>query len=538
MNKARLLIVDDSKDHRDLIIRYLREEDYEIQEVSTGKEAIDKFRSGSFDLVISDIRMAEMSGIELLEELKKIDDAVQVILLTAYADLETTQNAVKYGACDYIVKPTEAKVVLSSVRSALEKAKLLRANKSYQQELEQLTKTLEFQKLALEREQERTRRIIEESPTGILVVDAERGQVFVMNRQAEKMLGVSEQYTEKYFGINYREMFPNGAKGKIEETIERVKETRSTVDMGEYWIRTDYVLGITGYPIISGGIVGSIVITANDITEKKAFEKQLIQSSRLAGIGELAAGVAHEINNPVGFVTSNTNSLGKYFKKISQVLQRYNELHGKKDTMSREEMVSKIVEIQALANELRIDKAIESADRVITENIDGLNRVKKIVRDLKTFSHVSDEKTDEVDVNQILDDTLNLVRNEVKYKAEVVRDYGDVRPINCFSSQLAQVFANIIVNAAQAIEKQGVITIKTYEQNGNAVINISDTGCGMTKETMDNIFNPFFTTKEAGRGTGLGLSITHQIIEKHKGDIRVKSEVGKGTSFEIYLPVN
>jgi two-component system NtrC family sensor kinase len=359
-----------------------------------------------------------------------------------------------------------------------------------------------------------------------------------MNRQAEKMLGVSDEYIEKYFGINYKEMFSNEVRGKMEETIERVKETKSTVDMGEYWVRTDYVLGITGYPILSDDIVGSVVIMANDITEKKAFERQLIQSSRLAGIGELAAGVAHEINNPIGFVTSNTNSLSKYFQRISQVLAKYRELYSNRDDISRKDMIAKIEEIEAFANELKIEKAIKGANQVITENIDGLNRVAKIVKDLKTFSHVTDEKMDPVNINQILDDVLNLVRNEIKYKSEVVKDYGDIRAVSCFSSQLAQVFTNIIVNAAQAIEKNGIITVKTYEQNGNAVINITDTGCGMTKETMENIFNPFFTTKEAGKGTGLGLSITHQIIEKHRGDIRVKSEPGKGTSFEIRLPMN
>ena len=196
-----------------------------------------------------------------------------------------------------------------------------------------------------------------------------------------------------------------------------------------------------------------------------------------------------------------------------------------------------IDEIIKLKEDLHIEKALKNIDEIVNENIDGLERVKKIVFDLKNFSHTDKEVMEGADVNKIMEDTLNLVWNELKYKAEVVRDLNDIPKIQCFPQQISQVFANILVNGVHAIEGKGTITINTYSQKGLVKIKISDTGCGMNKDTMVKIFNPFFTTKEADKGTGLGLSIAFKIIEKHNGSISVESDPGKGTTFIVALPV-
>jgi len=258
-------------------------------------------------------------------------------------------------------------------------------------------------------------------------------------------------------------------------------------------------------------------------------------ASRLAGIGELAAGVAHEINNPVGFVNSNTFSMKKYFSKIKTMLDFYQNLI--EDNRHKEFMQAYIDKLDILKMELKLDKAIKNIDDIIDENITGLERIAKIVQDLKTFAHFDQEMNSDVNINQILDNTLNLVNNEIKYKATVKKNYTELPPIKCNEGQISQIFANILVNAAQAIEKEGIIEISTYHIDSKIFIEIKDNGCGMPKENLNKIFNAFFTTKKTGKGTGLGLSIVYKIIEKHKGDIKVESELGKGTKFTIILPV-
>ena len=175
--------------------------------------------------------------------------------------------------------------------------------------------------------------------------------------------------------------------------------------------------------------------------------------------------------------------------------------------------------------------------QIFKETQDGMRRISKIVRDMKEFSHAGSDKPEYTDVNKGLESTLNIVWNEIKYKAEVKTLYGDIPQVLCYSQQLNQVFMNILVNAAHAIEGKGVITLRTFSENGNVVIEISDTGKGISPEHLSRIFEPFFTTKPVGMGTGLGLSVAYAIIKKHNGEITVDSKVGAGTRFQVCIPV-
>jgi two-component system, NtrC family, sensor kinase len=174
---------------------------------------------------------------------------------------------------------------------------------------------------------------------------------------------------------------------------------------------------------------------------------------------------------------------------------------------------------------------------VITESLDGSERVKKIVQGLKRFARMDEAEHKSADINECIESTINIVWNELKYKATLKKDYGNVPLTKCYPQQMNQVFMNLLINAGHAIEKQGEITIKTRDEDGAIWVEISDTGCGIPKESLDKIFEPFFTTKEVGKGTGLGLSITYEIVQKHNGEIAVKSEVGKGTTFTVRIPI-
>ncbi len=261
-------------------------------------------------------------------------------------------------------------------------------------------------------------------------------------------------------------------------------------------------------------------------------QDQLLQSEKMASIGQLAAGIAHEINNPVGYISSNLGTLRLYVEQLLELLEVYESAREQivtDDVSNRLNEIRKRIEVKFLVDDLK---------DLLAESSEGLDRVKKIVQDLKDFSHVDEAERQWVDLRSGLDSTLNIVNNELKYKAEVIRKYNDIPQIECIISQINQVFMNILVNAAHAIEKNGKIIITTDHDADWMWVDIEDTGRGMDEVTRKRIFDPFFTTKPVGKGTGLGLSLSYSIIQKHHGDIEVKSEPGKGTHFRIKLPLS
>lgn len=267
------------------------------------------------------------------------------------------------------------------------------------------------------------------------------------------------------------------------------------------------------------------------IAKLQEAHDQLIQSEKMASVGQLAAGVAHEINNPIGFVNANMGTLGQYIDTLFDVIGQYEELFG--HIPATPILLSKLHQIQSNA-ELNFVK--DDVQSLLSESLDGLRRVKEIVQSLKDFSRMGETVWLEADVHQGIDSTLNIVKNELKNKATIVKKYAAIPALKCNISQLNQVFMNMLVNAGHAITKDGTITIETGEDNGMVWIKISDTGAGISPEHISKIFEPFFTTKPIGSGTGLGLSLSYGIIKKHQGRIEVSSELGKGTSFTILIP--
>ena len=262
----------------------------------------------------------------------------------------------------------------------------------------------------------------------------------------------------------------------------------------------------------------------------KLAQSQITQQEKMASIGQLAAGVAHEINNPTGFIMSNLGSLQKFVEKLTEFLR----IEGDAVTGLPPERIAEVLQQRKV---LKVDYILDDIHGLIRESLDGADRIKKIVQDLKSFSRVDEAEQKMADINGGIESTINIVWNELKYKATVAKEYGDIPQTKCNPGQLNQVFMNILVNAAHAIEKQGEIRIRTWSVNGTINISISDNGKGIPKDNINRIFEPFFTTKEVGQGTGLGLSIAYDIVKKHKGTIEVESEVGKGTTFLVTIPV-
>ena len=262
---------------------------------------------------------------------------------------------------------------------------------------------------------------------------------------------------------------------------------------------------------------------------------QLLQAEKLAALGQLAAGVAHEINNPIGFVSSNLGTLNGYLKDLLKIVEAYEDVIAAQPGKTQE-----YADLQSLKAELDLDFLRTDAPQLITESLDGVTRVRGIVKDLKNFAHVDvSPEWGAANLHECLNSTLNIANHEIKYKATVIKDYGELPEVECLPSQLNQVFLNLLVNAAQAIPEngQGTITVRTSADSENVRIEICDSGCGITPENIKKIFDPFFTTKPVGTGTGLGLSLSYGIIKRHHGRIEVGSEVGRGTTFRITLPI-
>ncbi|MDX9737256.1 MAG: PAS domain-containing protein [Azonexus sp.] len=316
------------------------------------------------------------------------------------------------------------------------------------------------------------------------------------------------------------------------------------------WVvdRTQVTRDQHGLPLCYDGVLTDIserrqqqLLLAENLAHQQQLNKrleeatnQLLQSEKMASIGQLAAGIAHELNNPIGFVHSNLGTLDGYINDMMTIVDAYASI-----LAAQGEDSPGLKAIAQLRDERDFDFMREDIFNLLTESKDGIGRVRKIVQDLKTFSRVGEQDWQEADLHQGLDSTLNIVWNELKYKCQVVKEYGELPPVYCLISQLNQVFMNLLVNAGHAIEHKGTITLRSGRLGSDRVfIEIADTGCGIAPDKQHRIFEPFFTTKPVGKGTGLGLSVSYNIVKRHQGEITVTSTPGQGTTFRIILPIH
>lgn len=324
-----------------------------------------------------------------------------------------------------------------------------------------------------------------------------------------------------------------------ERTTEEITTTLPDGEIRIYLELKTPVFADTTNELISGllGISTDITTLKQSEAAMRELHAQLLQNEKLASIGQLSAGIAHEINNPMGFINSNLNTLEKYIEKFDTYIALLEELVQKDRDPQPWQTAS------AVKRNLKLEYVLRDVHQLIQESTEGAERVMKIVHDLKTFSRSDTSQTGKADINQNLDSTINIIWNQIKYVAELVRDYGELPKVPCNIQQVNQVFMNLLVNAVHAlqyeeIEELGTITVKTWADEEHAYIAISDTGCGIPEDIRNRIFDPFFTTKDVGKGTGLGLSISHEIIKKHGGELSVTSTEGKGTTFTIRLPLS
>ncbi|MDH5608127.1 MAG: PAS domain S-box protein [Cyclobacteriaceae bacterium] len=383
------------------------------------------------------------------------------------------------------------------------------------------------------------RQLFETSRIGLKLKNM-NGQLIDVNQSFADIIGYT---VEELKGMSVKEFIPDRQLFMVEDELSFIEKD------GEFgpWER-EYIhkKGHIVYVKVQGTKISRngknyIWSSVENISEQKEAEQrlekannQLIVSEKMASLGVLTAGIAHEINNPVNYVFAGINSLEENLREVKNLLSAYFELN-------EENAASKITEINQMREEMQFDRLLSFVTRTTTNIRKGAERTSEIVRGLRTFSRLDNAKLILADIEESLDNTLLLLHNQYNGRIEIVRKFGHIPQIECYPGELNQVFVNIVSNAIQAISEKGVITIGTHcvDKLGKtyAHIYIRDSGMGMPENIRAKIFEPFYTTKEVGKGTGLGLSITHGIIEKHNGIIEVESKVGKGTTFHIYLPI-
>jgi len=289
----------------------------------------------------------------------------------------------------------------------------------------------------------------------------------------------------------------------------------------------------------------SIDISSREYNENmdkiRTLQSQLVQQEKMAGIGQLAAGIAHEINNPLGYTQSNLDTLKSYLTKIKVFLETLNDLENTLQIENNESLQTFITAIRASRKKNKIDVIYNDIDDIIDESITGLTRIEKIVKSLLGFARTSiNSEVEDYDLNKGIKDTLAIANNEIKYFAKVVEDLGTIPSIKASGGSINQVLLNLILNSIHAIKDaspEGLLTLRTFEKDGWIFCQITDNGIGIPKTNFEHLFTPFFTTKPVGMGTGLGLSIAYDIIvNKHAGRIEVDSKLGEGTTFTLILP--
>jgi len=394
---------------------------------------------------------------------------------------------------------------------------------------------------ALRASEERYRELFENASDLVYTFDLDL-HITSLNRLAEQSMGYSR---EEALQMNLRQLLDPSQAQRLERGIEQLVAFRAAIKI-ELDIRAKdgrkLKLEINPRLIYRDGKPVGIQAIARDITGRDVAEMELRQAQKLESVGRLASGIAHEINTPIQFVGDNVRFLQDAFGDLQSVLKKFQELC--KSTSEMRSGAQFGGELDRIAAESDSDYLLKEIPKALGQTLDGVERVVTIVRAMKEFAHPESKGMAPADLNKALSNTLTVARNELKYVAEVETDFGDLPAVVCSVSDMNQVFLNLLINAAHAIAdvardggKKGKIRVSTSLQNSTAVIAISDTGGGIPEAIRDRIFDPFFTTKEVGRGTGQGLAIARSVVDRHKGTLTFETEVGKGTSFYVRLPI-
>ncbi|MBE0584718.1 MAG: response regulator [Desulfofustis sp.] len=526
--ETTILLIDDEVSILKLLSAVLRGAGYQVLTGASVAEGRDILKRNRIDLLVTDINMPEESGFVLIDHVKAHYPKLPIIVATVIDNITEAQQVLESGVYGYLVKPFNKNLVLITVANALR--------------LHELESQQQASRRALEHEH---RAIMDNLPMGMLVLGRDMELVEANKRMRSWFGPLCEQtgagsflrfvkgLQADYLPAAVTGVLGSGEGRRLQALLELERGTRM------FQITVDLI------PTDAAGNK-SVIIMFEDQTEALTLERELRQAQKLEAIGQLAAGIAHEINTPVQYVGDNIRFLADSFAGLLVLLQGYEDFYQE----VRETEVGRTWReaIESLQTSADIDFLREEIPVTVQQSLDGVGRVSNIVRAMKEFSHPGSTEKVQVDISKALQSTITVSRNEWKYGADLQTDFApDLPLVSCLPAELNQVFLNLIVNAAHAIDARvkngdfdkGLIRVGTRVEDGQVVIEVADNGTGIPERIRHRIYDPFFTTKAVGKGTGQGLAIARDIVvEKHGGTINCQTTEGEGTTFTIILPVD
>lgn len=533
-NDIKILIVDDESGVRSVLNRFLTETGYNCETAVNVSEAKKLLDIHSFDLLLSDLKMPEETGLDLFKYSKERYPKMGRVLITAFSSQEIATEVMEVGVYGYIIKPASKDDILITVANALHHLHLDLAMMEGKAEVER--------KLASR--SKKLNVILDNLPVGIAMVSPQMQLLEINKKMLEWFPNADVKQDPCCYHVLQsppKDAACNDCPVKTclstNERFQIIREIETNNGMRDYQI--------TASPIYdSKGEISAVLAIYDDITDKLVIEEDLRRAQKLEAVGQLAAGIAHEINSPVQYVGDNIQFLKESFEDINNVTNCYSANWKKLEELGNipDEINQQVKETLLAAD---MDYLNEEIPQTILQSADGMKRIENIVRAMKDFSHPDDQEKVITDLNKVIDSTITVCKNEWKYVAKLKTEFDkDLPVVSCFANEMSQVFLNIIVNGAHAIAdfndsgELGTITIKTSSSdNGFVTIEITDTGGGVPEKIRDKVFEPFFTTKERGKGTGQGLAIAHRVVtKKHKGTLELDVTEGIGTTFIIRVP--
>jgi PAS domain S-box-containing protein len=500
----RLLLIEDSEEDSILLVRELTRAGYrlEMHRVFTPEDLRSALSERTWDIAISDWSMPRLDGLEAYRIVREREADLPFIIVSGTIGEEIAVDALKAGVDDFMSKGRFARL-----GPAIERARNAARTRRAQRET---AAELECRRLEIERSERLLRVVLDSVPDCVVVADRD-GRVLATNPAAATLFDL-DTTPESLEALDQQYDMLQADDTPLPRTHRPLTQALAgnTVERAQLFVRPrsaseSRFMRVSARPFSQESGVAGAVAVFHDITRERQAQEQLIISDRMASVGMLAAGVAHEINNPLAAVLANVELMA---------------------TIVADDPIAPadLQDLREMLNDARV----------------AADRVRQIVRDLKVFSRHEVEVDHAVDLQAVLDSTLRMARNEIRHRARLVTSYGETPPARGSESRLGQVFLNLIVNAAQAIPEgradRNVITVATRTEDGKVIVEISDTGTGMSPDTLRRLFTPFFTTKPQGEGTGLGLAIAHRIVTGLGGAIEVHSKLDEGSTFRVSIP--
>ena len=544
---GNILVVDDEPNNTDLLKKRLERLDYRVDTAHSGCDALKLLHQADYDCVLLDVMMPEMDGWAVLETIRSTPawGDLPVIMLTALASRNDTLRAFADGADDYVTKPFEFSILLARLRTQLAKrmaqCQLEKLNAALKTEVEERTGSLQKSEALLSSIVENLSAVVGRVRVlddGSVALDYLTGSVStVLQASPDQCLAKPDVLWQR---------LDEGEQNKLAENFQKAREGSGSLI---HDVRFKDEEGMDRWVHLGAHFRDEECLTLDgillDITEQKHLETQLLHTQKLEAVGQLASGIAHEINSPAQYAKDNIGFMKECFGDIMPLLKSQSELlELARNRRLTEAEIAKIDEVRERSD---LEFVLSELPDAIDQGLDGIERISNIVQAMKGFTHPGGEDPESCDLNKLIEDTVVIARNEWKYVAEMDLELDASLPfISCFPGELGQVILNLVVNAAHAIDEDravegelGRIGVSTrfFEEETCVEIRISDSGPGVPDTLKHRIFEPFFTTKVVGKGTGQGLAIAHSVIvDKHKGSLSLDDNTGVGATFVIRLP--